>query len=194
MNNERDTNRRFRLDGSERTIREQRIPQSPAADPVVPAAVFLGGPITCAWDGRRFEPRIRRAVETVHRTLSDFGCRVFSAHFDEDFGQSTPEDSVFILRRDLAWLERCDAAAVMYLPSAFGEPFPTPGTHVELGVLAILRKPTLLIWDETHAERYNHMVRGLAGLSSFRFLDARLVWSAPGNILDTLTTLLSVVA
>lgn len=122
--------------------------------------------------------------------LADSGCQVFNAHFDEDFGRSTPDDSVRIVRRDLAWLAKCDAA-IVYLPSAAGTPLPTPGTYVELGALAVWRKPTLILWDEACAAQYNHMVRGLTGLHNFRFLDAGLIWSAPRNILDSVVAALA---
>lgn len=149
---------------------------------------YVIGPITCAIsESGVFNPTIQSLVQLTIETLRPLG-EVYSAHLAEGFGTIPLLSSSGILERDITWVSQADAVVAL-LPVVDNEPLRTDGTYIEIGFALASETPLIIAWSSHHAERYNHMIRGLEHCPYVRFLDINELAVNPDLLIDSVVEL-----
>ena len=154
--------------------------------------VFVGGPIQHALSRAGFDNPLRGLIGSVHGALERAGFDVFSAHRAEKWGDITADlTSDQIARRDLDWMQRCDAFVACLPVGPDGLPFRSDGTHIELGWASALGKPVVLCIADPLPEGASHLVRGLSSIAAVEVVCALAALAEPHAVVGAVGRVLA---
>jgi nucleoside 2-deoxyribosyltransferase len=125
---------------------------------------FIGGPFKAFVDpatgslAEIHQARYRRLINFFEES----GWNTFNAHREEGWGKNMVSAKE-CTTRDLLWMRTCD------LFVAFPGCPASPGTHVEIGWASALRRPTVLILNES--DTYAALVTGLQDIASVEYVN-----------------------
>jgi hypothetical protein len=148
---------------------------------VPPVRVFLAAPFTQLIDDHDgvVTRSWRAEIRAMYDALEGRGRSVFLAHEREAWGEDlmTPEVCTPL---DFAEMQRADVVCAY-----IGAP-PSLGVHIELGWASSMRKPTLMLTDET--VRYSPLLWGLTQLTDATYLplNGRALSAATDEVCDAL--------
>lgn len=148
--------------------------------------VFLGGPIQYASPGNdRFDVSLRHAIESFVSILLSEGYKVFSAHFEEGFGEIDYTNQYkFVAQRDFDWMKQCDIYVALLPNDGAGRPYRSDGTCIELGWASALNKPVVTILEDE--VKHSHLIRGLSSITRYKILDFELLNSNPLAVISSI--------
>jgi release factor glutamine methyltransferase len=147
------------------------------------SSIFVGGPFSAALGSvpGEFEPELKSKLEIVHKAVTDVGSRLLSSHLAEHFGASVDENS--LVRRDNFWLASSDAYLALLPCGPEGHPWRTDGTFVEIGLALGMKKPVLLVMEDTGLKEWSYYVRNLGTADGVTVIDLSLFTKNPERAL-----------
>ncbi len=129
--------------------------------------IFLAAPYSqwMDWHCGRILPHWQERLERLRRELILSGAAVFSAHYNEQWGEAWLPAEI-CTRADFAALQVSDTVCAV-----IGQP-PSGGVAVELGWAAALRKPSLVILQSEGS--CTPLIHGLPSIVHAEFLEEDL--------------------
>lgn len=151
--------------------------------------IFVGGPIQYAFQNSgRFDPYLRQAIELFISVLLDEGFQLFSAHFEEHFGEvDFTNQSKFITVRDFNWMKQCDIYMSILPSDKTRKPYRSDGTCIELGWASALKKNIIMLLDE--GIQYSHLIHGLSIVTTCSILDFKTALSSPHEVIQLIKSI-----